>query len=334
MALNQTIIPAAQATAAVQAAYEQTTMKMPFSAAMPDRMATAATTESFTPNDPHPDEMVRYAAFGTKAEEGNTFSASSRIAQMLPLRRQLTVNERDLLQGNSPEYVRDRLNSYFTRLGAGFAWRLEAARLAALYEGKLAIDENGVKASYDFERPASHDVKATNWTGAGDPISDLEGWQKIVLKDTRVKPSIMILSSAVMNVLQHNKAVISAATGRGDSLPTVVSVDDVKSVLMRFNGIMSVCVADEVYSQYGLQLPAGFTVPDDQLVLIPQVGVGHTAIGGTIEGVNADYAINQERGFVGYVNAEDNPAGYSAIANGTAIPIVDQARQTVRVKLS
>lgn len=334
MALNQAIVPAAQATAMVQASYEDLTGLMPFAAAMPDSMAATATTEAYTPNDPHPDEMVRYSAFGAKAEEGNTFSTSSRIAQMLPLRRQLTVNERDLLQGNSPEYVRDRLGDYFAKLGAGFAWRLENARLTALYEGKLTIDENGVKATYDFERPSSHDVKATDWSAAGDPISAIEGWQKIVLKDTRVKPSIMILSSAVMNVLQHNKAVISAVTGRGDNLPTVVSVDDVKAALQRFNGINSVCVADEVYSTAGLQLPAGFAVPDDQLVLIPAVGVGHTAIGGTIEGVTADYAINQERGFVGYVNGEDNPSGYSAVANGTAIPIVDQARQTVRVKLS
>ena len=337
--LEKTIITPAAATGIVNGAYEAVTNYMPFAQVLPDANADSALGVEWTPNKRREQRMADFTAFGATLPYTRQETRTTSMAGLLKVGMREAVTEKDIAaHGDSPDFLRNKLIDYLTQLGTEIAWRVESARLATLIDAQFTV----ANTVYDFERAANQTttvVAAKKWsTTAADPISDIDGWQKIVKTQTGVKPTTLITTSDVLDMLAVNAKVIELVPNMLKT-PSRVGREEVLNVLKSQLGIDTVVVLDEMYNTIGVKLPEGFTIPQSVAVLAPNLNaydLGRTAFGTTAAAQSGAYGINNPNGMglVGYVTSEESPVSYDATGEGTVLPVLENADLTFKATVA
>lgn len=335
--LETKIISPAEATGTVQGAYQAVTAKMPFAQVLPDTVADSALAVAWTPNKRREQRMAEFTAFGANLPYTRQDGQFASMAGLLKVGMREMLSERDIAtHGDSVDYVRGKLNSFLTQLGTEIAWRVEAARLSTLVDAKFSA-QNTI---YDFQRNEEHVANyASNatkkWTAAGaNPIADILGWQKTVRANTGIKPTTMVTTSDVLDLLAANAKVIELVPNMLKT-PSRIGREDLLAVLKSQAGIDTVVVLDEMYTNIGVKLPDGFTVPQNTVVLTASLTayeLGRTVFGTTAAAQSAEYNISNPNGMglVGYVTSDAVPPTYDAVAEGTVLPVLENADLTFK----
>lgn len=130
--------------------------------------------------------------------------------------------------------------------------RKRVEKLKALSLGRNVYDSNGVKVELDYGIPEDHKIAlvgAEAWaTVDKDVIGDLLGFQATYAKNNGgKKPSAMLVTRKVLNVLTQNSLLIAEA-GRPDGVKRI-SINEVQSVLSNY-GLPAITVVEETSTHF------------------------------------------------------------------------------------
>ena len=182
------------------------------------------------------------------------------------------------------------------RLARKIETRLELARADAIVNGSVTLDENGVQATVDFARSASHEVTAsTAWSDTDDstPLDDLLSWAETYNDDNGVMPGSIVTSRQVITYVMRNAQMRGQVPNTSAALLTL---DQINAILASF-GLPSLTAYDaRVRDQSGT---AQRVIPADRLIMMPapvDPTTGDSELGGTLWGLTLeaqepDYAL-------------------------------------------
>lgn len=178
--VEKTILSPSAASGITDEAFNTLDAKLPFSRVLPVTSNNGEKTVRWTPYIPAPaiDAMLLRAWDAEAGYLKTTEQSAEKYAGLLPMSKKAHISERDLVgRTGDNTFLRSKLSEQFDQLGREAAVKVELLRIAAMVDAKISIKENGVNATYDFERPAAlHDVAPTKkWNAAG--ATPVEGHQ-------------------------------------------------------------------------------------------------------------------------------------------------------------
>lgn len=246
-------------------------------------------------------EAATYRSYNAESPVGAREGVSKVTGKLPPLARKMMLDEFDQLQMRSlPGEIRNLLLRDGVRLARQIEARLELARGDALVNGSVSIEENGVSATVDFARSASHSVTAsTSWaqTDTANVLDDLLSWLDVYVDSNGTPPGSIVTSRQVRTLLQRNHQIRKQLNPAGNS-DTVTSVDGVNSVLQSFDL--------PPISTYEVKLQVDGSskrvIPQDKLLFLPAAtdpnnedgtDLGGTFWGTTLESQEPDYGIEE-----------------------------------------
>lgn len=348
MTPDTTLLTPAQASAYAQGAFETVASQLPFGSILPNYDNPEGLTVSWTPNQRVDEDEAEFRAFDAEVEYGRTVGAASGLSlNLIAIGRRMRVTERDIINhaGESSDWVRAKLQEYFEQLGRNIAFRLERAKVDAIVNAKLTIDENGIKGTWDFQRKRTLTVNlAKKWNDpTSNPLTDLKAWSDAIDAAEGDLPGAMVTTRAVMDALAAHPLIVkyAAAAANNEVAATIpnVSYQSVRNVLSQYAGITDVLVADTAYADYAksrlINLPGGVKsyFPANTVLLLPSLAgntVGMTAIGPTAEQVTTAYGLSGGTGLSAAVfPGFNNTPGWDAYATGTMLPVIRMANSTL-----
>lgn len=182
--------------------------------------------------------IAQFRAFDAEAPIGKRDAELvSSTLTLPPLSQKLPLNEKLIrkLQESATDATKDAFikRTFDDVLNNTIAIRnrVEKARGEFLSTGKVVIDENGVKETFDFGLDVSHKPTASVlWSDpTADIISDERAWIELVADDALVEPSMATVPRALMAYLQKN-ASYKAAIYPGQSNAPTLTPDQVNQV--------------------------------------------------------------------------------------------------------
>jgi len=159
-----------------------------------------------------------------------------------------------------------------------------------LYTGKLMLNENGVVATVDTQRKASHTVApATLWTNraAATPVEDEKAWIAVYRATNGIDPGLVLMSDArvtdlALNAQYRNFAAVSGIT------PAFLSTSQINQIRAAY-GLPPIYRYDVKIRVNGVQQRV---IPEDRVVYLPPAGepLGRTFFGTTAEAIELQEA--------------------------------------------
>ncbi len=320
-------------------------------AALQDLNANTFTLSRYLPDSMVDDLEYRFYSGGEGLVEAATFRAYDAEApiasrpgfartqgELPPLSRKIRLGEYDRLRlRNARDRIVSSIQTDAERMTRSVAGRVELARGAALVDGKLTINENGVVASVDFGRKPEHTVTAsTAWTdtSGSHPLLDMLAWQDVYVATNGEAPGSVLMSRRTFNLMLRNAEFRSLAIVNGFT-PSLISADAVRSTLSAY-GLPSVVINDQQ-----INTSAGTTVrpiPVNKIVFLPAnpADLGQTLWGTTAESLEPDFGIDAADGpciVAGEYHTKDPVAVWTKAA-AIALPIVAQPNLTLTATVS
>jgi hypothetical protein len=308
-------------------------------AALADRPENAETLDRWLPNDTVNDLSYRFTKGGgglTEAANFRAYDASSDVAvrpggarvsgELPPISRKIPVGEYERIKRRNVDTqnaeIRDAMLADGVRLARQIEARLELARGEALFSGAVNLNENGVQASVDFGRSASHSVTAsTPWStfATADAYGDLSSWLDVYNTTNGRLPAYTLMSRTAYNWLRRNTGLTKLANTQNP--PTVLTRDGLNTVLGDYD-IPPVIIYDAQVNVAGV---ATRVTPVDKILFLPEFGdaVGQTLWGVPVEADDPRYGLaGDEAGIaVGSYKSED-PQTVWTRAVAIALPVV------------
>lgn len=275
-------------------------------------------------------DVATYRSFDAEAPLGRREGFSEVRGSLPPISRKMRLSEYDqLVLRNATAEQRNLLLRDAERLTKEIDARLEVARGDALVNGKVTINENGVQASVDFGRSASHTVtvaSADRWTAADStPIEDLLTWQQVYTETNGVAPGRIQTSNRVLQVLLQNAEIKANVNPNGTV--AYVTVDGLNGLLQAF-GLPAIETYDVQFNG------AGRVIPQDSLLFLPTNGsdLGATLWGTTLESQDPDYGLAGSPGIVTAAWKTKDPIGLWTHAAAIALPVLGNPDLSFSVK--
>ncbi len=349
--VEKTILSPSAASGITDEAFNTLDAKLPFSRVLPVTSNNGEKTVRWTPYIPAPaiDAMLLRAWDAEAGYLKTTEQSAEKYAGLLPMSKKAHISERDLVgRTGDNTFLRSKLSEQFDQLGREAAVKVELLRIAAMVDAKISIKENGVNATYDFERPAAlHDVAPTKkWNAAGaTPLKDIKKWVKLMADNHGRTPSAVLTTSAVIEALTTNEEIITAFTGQNmANSPSFISPANVRQVLASYAGLTDIQEIDLMYTQLerdnGILLPVSVNslIPDATFLMFSSFNdmtLGFTASGPTVEAADPEYGINRadNSGMIGLVMSDAAPTRYDVWVNGSYMPILQQAVSTFKANV-
>lgn len=350
--LEKNIISPAEASGVVQAGFDFVNATLPFGAVFPIKSNEGRDTVTWQKIIPPKEtDAMKFRAWDAEATHGSTVSQTGEnYTGLIPLSKMGHISERDVINhtGNTT-WLHDKAVEIFTQLGQEAAVRIELARIAALVDAKITVDENGVKANtWTFDRPNSISrlAPAAVWSDVkSDPVTDVQNWVNAIRKERGRTPGAALTTSKVVDALRTNESFITEYTGvsLANSKPRLTRAE-VLDVFRTSCGLSDVRMVDVLYTD--LETANGFKMPvdvntliaDGTFILFPSyndTGLAFTASGPTAEGQDPEYEINKNvnDGFIGAMFSGGAPVKYDLWANGTMMPILQEAVSTAKASV-
>jgi len=213
----------------------------PLSNVLPDLLTEGVDAEIVKGTVSH--SIAKYRAFDAEAPIGKRQSelVTSRVT-LPPISQKLPLNESLIrqLQENASQRVIDAFikRAFDDTVNNTIAIRnrVEKARGEFLSTGKVVIDENGVKETFDFGLDVDHKPTASVlWSDPdADIISDELAWIGVVEDDALASPTTATVPQALLAYLQKN-ASYKAVIYPGQSNPPTLTPAQVEQVRQIYN---------------------------------------------------------------------------------------------------
>lgn len=278
-------------------------------------------------------------AFDTEAEIGSR-EAEKNAFELALIKRKIGLTEKEIIALENPrnaaeqQYLMQRVFNDLDVLVQGVRARVELMRMEVLATGLLTLDENGLKATYDYGVPETHQDSVGLWQDDANPLEDLERWCDTL--DTA--PTRALTSQKIKRALMHHPKIISAVYG--NSSGRLLSVADFDA-FMQSHGFPVIRSYDQKYKK---QLADGsYTTgryfPEDRIVLFNDDELGQTVYGPTAEEIRLTRDPSVETGMVGKVFTtvlEENtdPVSTWKKAVATALPSFPAADEVFQAQIT
>ncbi|MFD4234314.1 major capsid protein [Streptomyces sp. NPDC058542] len=272
-------------------------------------------------------EAAVFRAYDAESDIG-TRSGGARVSgELPPISRKIPVGEYEQIRMRNVDTqaaeIRDAMESDSVKLVNAIAARLELARGEALFSGAVNLNENGVQASVDFGRSASHSVTAgVLWSNIAAPAYDqLQAWLEVYNDTNGTLPASMLMSRKIYNALRKNTQIINLAFAGQSGAPGILTREGLNAVLGEYD-IPPIEIYDAKVSVAGA---ATRVTPEDKLLFLPEQGdaAGKTLWGVPVEANDPRYGLAGDSAgvAVGGYKSED-PQTVWTRATAIALPVV------------
>lgn len=285
-------------------------------------------------------EAATFRTYDAESGIGSRPGVSRVTGELPPISRKIRLGEYDRLRqraAGNDAFV-NGLMTDAERMTRAVAARLELARGDALANGSVTIAENGVVATVDFGRDASHTVAAaTAWTSTGtaNALTDLVAWFDVYVATNGVEPGAALTSTRVARLLQRNAEIINAIAGANEGRTRVTR--DELNTLLQSEGLPPIVTNDQQVSVGGATTRV---IADDRLIMLPAPGdsdapestqLGATLYGTTAESLEPDYGIEdgEEPGVVAGVYSTKDPVALWTKAAAIGLPVLANPNLTL-----
>lgn len=273
-------------------------------------------------------EAANFRAFDAESDIATRPGGARVSGELPPISRKMPVSEYEQIRMRNVDTqnaeIRDAMESDSVKLVAQIAARLELARGQALFNGSVTLAENGVQASVDFGRSASHSVTAgTLWTNTetATAYDDLQAWLEVYNDTNGGLPAYTLMSRKIYNQLRKNKQIRELAFAGAASAPGVLTREGLNAVLGQYD-IPPIEIYDAKVSVGGVTTRI---TPEDKLLFLPEQGdaAGKTLWGVPVEANDPRYGLAGDAAgiAVGGYKSED-PQTVWTRATAIALPIV------------
>ena len=275
-----------------------------------------------------------FRAYDATAPYGKETSVGSKRGSLPASSQKLQLGELKALRLRqaTDDAIGISMETKARNVGQAIAIRAIFARAEAIADGKVTMDaENGLTVEIDFGRDSSQTVTAgTPWSTIGaDAIGDMLTWQAVL---ALYPPAGVLTSSAVVNALSKNTAIVQEVKGSATTL-TRISRNDTIQVIRDFLGISDVRVYDKTYTDM-----TGATrrpIAQDRFLFLPSFdgGVGDVGpVGQTLWGVPAeafedDYgiSIDDAAGIFAAAFKDTDPERFDILGSAIELPVPSAA---------
>ena len=146
--LEKNIISPSEASGVVQSGFDFIDGLLPFGSVFPVKSNDGKDTVTWQKIIPPKEtDAMKFRAWDAEAAHGKTVAQSGEnYTGLIPLSKMGHISERDVINhtGDSA-WLHDKAVEIFTQLGQEAAVRIELARIAAMVDAKITVEENGLK---------------------------------------------------------------------------------------------------------------------------------------------------------------------------------------------
>lgn len=273
-------------------------------------------------------DVAQYRSWDTPAPMTDRPGTSYIAGEIGPVSRQIPLSEeerlrRDIVLRNNNDPLIDMIYADAERMVRSVAARIEMARGDLIDDGKVTINENGVKVEADFGRSVTASPSAgTVWsnTGASTPLTNLLTWVEDYVDLNGFEPGEILIPRATVMYLALN-AEFRAYLAAGGTTPARLNLEGVAAVLQA-EGLPPLRVYDGQFRVNGTRTRV---LNANKIYLMPPTGV---AYGETRFGVTAEATVMRGRGLrfdapgiVSLIYGNDHPVQTSVLATAVALPV-------------
>lgn len=269
-------------------------------------------------------DAATFRAYDAESPIGARPGATRVTGELPPISRKIRLGEYDRLRQRGVAPVAEGIMSDADRMVRAVAARVELARGEALHSGKVSINENGVVATVDFGRTASHTVTAaTPWstTASATPLADLRAWYATYVATNGQAPGVILTSTQVLGYLTLNAEFRNLMSQGTVGAASVVTPTQINTILNAW-GLPSIVTYD---SQVRVNGVATRVIPADRVVFLPADGgdLGATLYGTTAESLEPDFGLaGAEAGIVAGAYSTKDPVAVWTKAAAIALPVL------------
>lgn len=281
------------------------------------------------------DQDVAYVrAWDTESPIAKRQGVSRMMGELPPISLKIPVTEeqrlrRRALERQSNDPIIAKIFDDAGNLARSVAARVELMRGEALETGQIALNENGVVQTIDFERSNTHEPAALTSTAKWDapttatPIEDMTGWQETYYNTNGVYPALQLTSLKVINYLLRN-AEIRALAQSLNGTPSIVTRQTLASILVAYD-LPPMVAYDVKVRVAGSQVRV---ISEDKVIMLPPAGepLGKTFLGTTAESIELAEArqISQDDlpGMTGVVEKTFDPVSTWTKVSAVALPVM------------
>jgi uncharacterized membrane protein YecN with MAPEG domain len=263
-------------------------------------------------------DLAAYRSWDTEAKIGSDAGGEDRIAKLAPLSLKKRIGEYEQVRraaANAEEGLPAAVTRKATEVTTGITDRVILARGEALFFGRIAINERGLKQTVEFGRRAAFTkTAATLWSAAADVVKDLETWALEFATVNGVMPTKAVVSQRVQSAF---RARAVAAGYFGTNANGFVVTNEQVNALLVDRGL-------PVFEVNERRAGGQRVIPDDRVLLTLPGVVGATPTGTTAESRDPKYNLEGDEltGLVTGVYESDDPKGLWVHGNAIALPIL------------
>ena len=331
MGYNQTFANAITLSAAARAAYNDLTARMPLAPWFPTH-SNPGLEWAFDRRVSGLADIAEYREFDAEGTFGHALGAARLSGKIVPIeiKDRLTEFEQAMFwnAGQKNQATSASLIEKVQRGGAAIARRIELARIDALLNGSVTIDENGQFTNINFMRDPSLRATLTGtalWSNAAsDPVANIETWMEAVRLVSGVIPQFAIASHDVYNALRVNQSIRNYYYAGMASVGNKVSRTGVLEVLTNETGLLNIVDATTLYAVGELDMANPW--PDGKFVLLSSSGpsFGTTEFGVVPMATDSKFGIGASElsGVFARCYDQDNVMGLFTSTQALALPIM------------
>lgn len=269
-------------------------------------------------------------AFDSKTQLANRDGAKKSVEELALIKRQIRMDEKTIIRVNTPRTNAEQQQAINTiyddidNMVNAVKARVEAMRMEVLSSGKLAINENGVKANLDYGTPSNHQT-STDWTAStATPLDDIYNWADKIVNDTGITPTRALTTKPVLNLLLKNTSIRKAALGtESDKILTVTGLNQLLSSL-DLPTVESYDLKYRIQKSSGKGYISKRYLDDTKFVLMPEDMIGETIYGLTAEEIElrskSDVQISSIGNILAEIYSTVDPVARYTKAVATALP--------------
>ena len=337
MSYNSTFVNAITLSAAARVAYNTITAKLPLAPWFPTH-ANPGLDFAFDRRVAGVSDVAEFRDFDAENTLGQTFGNARLSGTLPPIGRNYRLLEYEQAQFYNEGKKNAATAQYLLeRVGDGaraIARRLEQARIDAILNGSVTLNENGVSAIIDFDRDSSLTETLTStdlWSAStSDPLADVEGWMEATRDASGVLPTAALVSHNVYEAMRTNSALLDVAYAGMASVGTRIRRDDLVTVVGTETGLLSIVDMSRAYAIPDLDM--GTPWPDNKFVLVASPGpaFGRTEFGIVPMATDSKFGISESdrSGLFSYAFDQDNVFGLWASTNALAVPTMPGVNMT------
>ncbi|MGV9546864.1 major capsid protein [Streptomyces ardesiacus] len=273
-------------------------------------------------------EAAVYRAFDAESDIGSRSGAARVTGELPPISRKYPLGEYDQIKMRNVDSqkaeIRDAMEADSVKGVTAIAARVEVARGDAIFNGGVTINENRVSAGVDFGRKAEHSVTAAiPWSSTETSLAYdyFQAWLDVYNDTNGDLPAFTLMSRKAYNFLRRNKQLRELAYRGSSTAPTVLTKDDLNTILGDFD-IPPVQIYDAKVAVDGV---ATRVTPEDKIAFLPAQGdsLGKTLWGVPVEANDPRYGLQGDAAgvAVGAYKSED-PQTVWTRATAIALPVL------------